>query len=262
MSKIIGIAGKAGSGKDTVANIIDMDYSWCCGDFTVSRFASGIYDVIDQWLQLPKSYFNRDLKELPMPLFLSGERAPQNFTKLLPIIYNFLGKGNKEFDAKLSRCVGEVYNYFWTKTTFYTNWNAVAELRNKDRFILVSPRELLQLLNKFTELVDSSFWINIAAQNIKKGSSVIFADVRTPTEAQFIKDSGGYLVYVERDSVSIPLSNHVSESYQQYLKDNADCVIVNNGTMDDLRDVVYETMDDFLDNLQSSNNKQLELELK
>lgn len=250
MSKLIGIAGKAGSGKDTVANIIDMDYSWCCGDFTVSRFASGIYEVIDQWLQLPKSYYNRDLKELPFPLFLNGERAPQNFTKLLPSIYNFVGKGDKVFDTKMSKCVAEIYNYFWTKETFFVN-------DTTERFILVSPRELLQLMNKFTELVDDSFWINIAAQNIKEGSNVIFADVRTPTESQFIKDSGGYLVYVERDSVSIPLSNHVSESYQQYLKDNADCVIINNGTMDDLREVVYNTMEDFLLDLQSSNNKQL-----
>lgn len=260
MNKLIGIAGKAGSGKDTAAQVIDNNYAYYNGDFTITRFASGIYEVIDQWLEIPKSYYNRDLKELLMPLFLTGARAPKNFTKLLPIIYNFVDRGDAKFDVKLSRCVTEVYNFFWNKVTFYPNYNFVSERRNDDKFILVSPRELLQLMNKFTELVDDSFWINIAASKLKEDENVIFADVRTEAEAEYIKRNGGILVYIEREGINIPLSNHVSESYQSYLQKNADTIIINNGSLEDFKESVNdnETIENYLCGCEES--KQMSFE--
>jgi len=107
------------------------------------------------------------------------------------------------------------------KETIITEWNK-------------SPRTMMQLVG--TDLVrrgiSDAFWIDRArsALNSAHASIFIVTDVRFENEAQFIRDSGGIMYHVKRDSVQ--QLDHDSEQVLDFY--NNDVLVYNNSSLSDL----------------------------
>jgi hypothetical protein len=112
-----------------------------------------------------------------------------------------------------------------------------------------TPRQIMQTLGTEwgREALHKDFWVGIAAARVERtlGHSyrrskritinIIFDDVRFENEAQMIRAFGGEVVHVIRpDAPNVPHSDHASEK----LDFEPDRVIYNEGTLQDLRDIV------------------------
>jgi dephospho-CoA kinase len=76
-------------------------------------------------------------------------------------------------------------------------------------------------------------WIRVANSLRSCGRyNIAFTDVRFPNEVDFIKSSGGIIIYIQKDNVPAQITNHRSEEFN--VEDVADFVIANNGTIADL----------------------------
>jgi hypothetical protein len=92
---------------------------------------------------------------------------------------------------------------------------------------MMSVREFLQKLgtDAVRQGLHPNAWVNAAMSEYKKeykgndanGSPIydypnwIFTDCRFPNEAQAVKDSGGYVIRIDRSGVK-PVNNHPSET--------------------------------------------------
>lgn len=105
-------------------------------------------------------------------------------------------------------------------------------------------KERYRLLNQFwgtewrRQIFGPEYWNRELLKNAQRkafseGARIVFVpDVRFPNEASFIKENGGTVWKVERPGVDYG-STHASEALVDQIE--ADAVIVNNGTLDDLR---------------------------
>ena len=106
----------------------------------------------------------------------------------------------------------------------------------------VSARHMMQTLG--TEwgraCIHPDFWVMIArveAQRIMAdGRSVVIDDVRFPNEAAMIRDLGGELWRIDRPGVAYS-GDHSSEGALEDV--TPDRVIVNDGTIDQLKERIY-----------------------
>jgi hypothetical protein len=85
------------------------------------------------------------------------------------------------------------------------------------------------------EVVDPQAWIRVAERNILSAPSahVVVTDVRFPNEVAAIRRAGGTLVYIERPGLPDDGDSHVSETSTSAA--DADVVVLNTGTLEDLR---------------------------
>jgi energy-coupling factor transporter ATP-binding protein EcfA2 len=175
---IIGLSGKRGSGKNTVAEIIQ-----------------GI--APNKW----------QLKAFADPL--------------------------KEITAKLT---GQPLAKMYTqegKTTYLPEWGmTIGEFQQKLG------------TDAIREGLHQEAWVLAALSSYKKGDYYILCDMRFPNEAEAIKAKGGILIRIEGDPLmqqgdGTRNDNHPSEtSLDNYT--GFDTVIVNNGTMHQLVNRVYD----------------------
>lgn len=121
-----------------------------------------------------------------------------------------------------------------------------AELKDRSRkeetieWVGKSPRELLQSLG--TEwgrgMVRSDIWVRIgmrrAAECIENGWGVAITDVRFENEAEAIREAGGEVWMVARDSAGLQGATGSHSSEAGIPGRLVDAVIENNGSLDDL----------------------------
>lgn len=80
-------------------------------------------------------------------------------------------------------------------------------------------------------LINNNIWIDIAKHHCRNDELVCFADVRFDNEAKLIKDLGGIIIKVNRDSNK---SSDTHRSEQGVSSDYIDYNVLNNGTIQDL----------------------------
>lgn len=175
---IIGITGKAQSGKDTACRIVQLintvDYDCACSEGEGEKY---ILDNVDNILPITcmweKHAFADKLKEcasiilgVPRFMFESGE-FKESFTSLL--------LSNKEGEPMTNR---EFLQYFGTEVG---------------------------------RSIDKDLWIKALMYSYgrDKESHWIVPDVRFPNEADAIRNAGGVLWKIERDGSGA--GNHISE---------------------------------------------------
>jgi hypothetical protein len=96
-------------------------------------------------------------------------------------------------------------------------------------------RRLLQRLG--TEAVRNHLgddaWVRAAASRVNRNgwSRVVIPDVRFPNEAEFVRESGGIVVRIERPGYG-PVNAHVSDAGQSQI--NASLMIFNDGTPEEM----------------------------
>ena len=182
---LIGLTGLAGSGKDTVAQLLTQYWSVASHSWDVMAFADPIRAMCRAFLchagiDDPEDYLtDRQLKELAIP------EVGASYRHLVQTLGTEWGQ----------QCIGR------------NVWIRMLEQR-----MLAARRRLV--------------------------THIVVPDVRFDVEADWLRAQGGVIWRIERPSVA-PVREHVSESGMTEIKANR--VIVNSGTLDDLRKAVsYE----------------------
>ncbi|MFA6051544.1 MAG: hypothetical protein WC762_03040 [Methylobacter sp.] len=106
----------------------------------------------------------------------------------------------------------------------------------------VSYRTLLQTLGTDwgRNTISSELWLLCAKQRVMAlaGKAIVFDDVRFDGEAAFIREQGGLIIHLIRDTGFVDV--HASE--KGVTRYPCDAVIGNNGTLDGLRSRVSEAI--------------------
>lgn len=95
-------------------------------------------------------------------------------------------------------------------------------------------RRLLQVIGTEAgrDIHGKDCWIMAADAKINS-ENVVFTDVRFENECEYIRHNGGKVYHIERPGVG-PVNSHVSDK----LEFEPDGVILNDGTLDDLREKI------------------------
>lgn len=107
-----------------------------------------------------------------------------------------------------------------------------------------TPREaMITLGTEWRDLIDrdlwSRIWFNQVCPLLQRGIPVVCTDIRFKHEADQIRALGGLIIRVERPGLEVDLS-HKSES--EMLEIEADVVIINNGTVEDLHERIAHVL--------------------
>lgn len=123
-----------------------------------------------------------------------------------------------------------------------------------NRFWNISAREFMQKFGSEVcrdtlpkiipamEMRNHTIWARVMEQHISRFPLLVISDGRFPDEAQLVKDSGGTLVRIVRDSprVQTDYTCHKSEVLNQTI--TADFTIENNGSIDDLETALLSVL--------------------
>lgn len=206
MSKIIGICGRAGSGKDTICSILlKADKSKLYNRYSL---AEPVKIILGELL-------GTDLKDLP---------------KENPIVFDKLYV--KDFIMSMNKYLQHIpYNKALDKMVLWLNQFHLKYGKGYE----VTPRKMFQYFaTDVIRSLDTTAWIDLCPDEY-----VIVPDIRFLDEAEFIKNNG-VLIKVVRDN--LPYVNpHVSEEYVDHMK--ADIIIYNNGSLSELVEEVKKVLD-------------------
>lgn len=226
---IIGIVGKKQSGKDTVCKIIQY-ISWLK--------ASGLYGVV---APNAKHFMAIQASEETAPVISIWEKHSWA-EKLKQCAAIILGCNTSSFEVESIK-------------ESFTN----IPINNKEGEPM-TYREFLQTLGtEVGRTIDTDLWVKTMMDMYTREFSSypsygtdeiephwIMPDTRFPNEVKAIKDRGGIVIKVNRDTglKDSHISEHALDDYNDY-----DCVIDNNGTIDELI-VKVATMMETLEVLQ------------
>lgn len=226
---IIGVFGYAGSGKDTVGNLIQ--YTLSKGSNTSFEEVIKDYNIHEWWLEEMSSW---EIKKW------AG--------KLKTVASLITGINVEKFEDQEFK-----------KTNLGPEWNIPKKYESDALWIAedgesyeepMTVRDLLQRLGTeaMRDGLHKNVWVNalmadyvhtkvqwsqgpIGGYEDGPLPNWIITDTRFPNEAKAIKDKGGIVIKVDRPGV-VPINDHPSETA---LKDyDFDYVIHNNGNIDDL----------------------------
>lgn len=194
---VIGISGKIGSGKDTVANIIrgltmngDLSYE------ELEEVAKGeIYSKVDEFWQIKK--FADKLKDIVCLLIgCTREQLEDRQFKESP-----MGEEWRRWSFYLGK--DELFSIFNTreeavKSGYYLEhgFQLIEEI--------LTPRKLLQVLGTDCgrDLIHPNIWVNALFADYNKIDGKypnwLITDVRFPNEAKSIRDQNGILIRINR----------------------------------------------------------------
>jgi len=190
---LIGLTGKAGSGKDTAA-----DYLVATHNFTKMAFADPLYEEVAGAFNVSVEWMkSRDTKEVPSPLLTASKCDDTGF-----------------FDYLIQFCESEGFDP--DVTTFSPRWIlqrwGTEYRRAQDDMYWLS--KALARVDAWLELV--SAWSDLPHNTTVLPAppiGIVFTDIRRENERQFIDAMGGRVWHIHRE---IPAfleckSQHVSE---------------------------------------------------
>ena len=216
MIKLLGMTGRAGSGKDTAASMLVEELG-----YETYALASPI-------------------KALTNSLFGWGHDHAEGHSKERNLLAIFRAD---RFD-KFNRCWND---YKLESHTGSTSVMGALEILNTlqlqptdfTEFVgFISPRRAYQLVGtEWGRSIKDTIWLDIATENISKGT--IVTDVRFPNERDWLDSLGGKLIHVDRGGYTrTGETSHSSEAGLEIKGD--DWVLYNKGSLEDLRENVEE----------------------
>jgi hypothetical protein len=176
---IIGITGRAGAGKDTVATILSEHIDW---PSDIVSFAAPLKRGLAAAFGLTPEHLHGHLKEVPC-------------------------------DQLCGRTPREVMQWFGTDFA--------------------------------RQMIGDDIWLRAMWASIQRSiewKHVIIPDVRFANEARWVKDKGGVLILVERPDNDLVVPRHASEGGVP--EGLVDWVVINDGSIDYLRDLLGTLWDD------------------
>ena len=208
---LIGISGKISSGKDLAGKILN-DLS---GDiFENKKFADKLKDIVCMLIGCTREQLeDREFKEKEL-----GEEW----------WYYKYGNSLYSYETEKTLLIRVMNSEFLEPCTEEDLTNCLIKL---------TPRKLLQLLGTECgrQIIHPNIWVNALFADYDTSSNYdsnwIITDVRFPNEVQAIKDKGGIVIKINRDSDVV--DNHSSETALDNY-DGFDFVVDNNGSIDAL----------------------------
>lgn len=76
--------------------------------------------------------------------------------------------------------------------------------------------------------IDNNMWLNLAGRRLDQLEKAVITDVRFPNEAEFVRERGGVVIYIDRPA-AVKVNNHASEN--GLCSEYYDYLIVNNGNL-------------------------------
>lgn len=271
---IIGISGKIGSGKDTVAKMIQylslkkefykfdkqnesllyafyndsVDYFQHSKGWEIKRFADKLKDIACMLIGCTREQLeDREFKEKPL-----GEEWHVWWTQYKNRKYKNIFSSEKEFNQYMSMLREDHFQIF--EDTAFGDYR-------------LTPRKLMQLIGTEAgrEIIHPNIWVNALFSDYVRGNqgydeaqlpvekypNWIIPDVRFENEAKAIKDRGGVLIRIERKPwlrfgvergetrVKSKKELHPSETSLDDYED-WDYVIYNNWSMEKLFEIVQQ----------------------
>jgi hypothetical protein len=202
---IIGLSGKAQSGKDTVYKMIV--YAMHYWRYYNKMKEAGYVEFKEEYsLKHMEDCYGYYVKDFHIGIY------KHSFAKYL-----------KEALAAVCNCDA-------------SDFESIVFKNSKVPWLDLTYRELLQKFGTaIRNEVCDDFWVKAAFKDITKDSyHHIFTDVRFISEAEAVKKHGGVLVRINRDGAGA--GNHVSETELDNY--DFDVVINNNGNLEDLLEQV------------------------
>lgn len=243
----IGLNGLAGSGKDTVAKMIRviLGHKDLSLDECKELYKKNYYDP---WISATHSEVTDDSENVFCIAFAD---------QLKTICSTIFGIPLKRFYQNKSTawvCINKDFQYtevkpddsqIMTADEYYS-----ASANSSTQKIWMSLRELLVYVGTYVlqQDINKKIFVNVVKNIVKeqitnndKLEYVIITDIRFSHEIEYIKSKYGITINIIRDSVE-QLDNIAEHELDN--EDNWDYTITNNGTYDDLFDLVYRTLRD------------------
>lgn len=227
---IIGIAGKAGSGKDTVASMINYIINTAPENCTYDDYIKR-KDVVDSYFNICTGYFADILKDSIANIYGISRRMLNDHK--YKDIYWFSLKNHSWYSE-------EQIPIGYKKITIEDlQNNSLASITDAcDNFCVIKIRTLMQYLgtNIFRDLIGKDIWTYSVIKRAKEialsdnYSYFIIPDVRFQNEVDAIRAAHpkGKILFINRNTKTS--DNHESEKFDL----DIDFVIENNGTLTDL----------------------------
>lgn len=100
-------------------------------------------------------------------------------------------------------------------------------------------RALLQNLGDGARrVIGEDVWTNLAFNQMyqlnREGTSVVLTDARYPNELEYVREVGGLTLWIERPGLTL-INNHASETSITSADFSVQNIVVNDGSIDDLR---------------------------
>ena len=243
---LVGLCGAQGSGKTTVAKIL-----------TEKVFFKE--DMAKPKLIEPKSFVLNELnlsKDQIKPLmqkYIDPEWSWEWCSHFLPISNEKTGSWSEiSLADPLKRVSSILFNYPYHILLGETSETRdIRERLTTASYTISGPmtgRKLLQFFGTemIRENLGGDFWPNLAEKTITRmrsqGKNVILPDIRFPEEREMIKKLRGKLVLIQRDGVK---TNHGHASEAHWQKFDYDSVIDNNGTVNELKNSIGASLQQY-----------------
>ena len=227
---IIGISGKAGSGKDTAAKMLEVLYA--NPNILYEDFSNRKYK---NFADIQIVHFADSLKETAQVLFRIGEWET-NTQEGKKTTIEWIGKTVRELLQGVGQGLRDAIDpNLWIKVLFrISEWETNTQEGKKTTIDWIGKtiRELLQGIGQgLRDAIDPNLWVKILFANTEDWSNYIIADVRYPNEVYAIKERNGILLRIDRKGAGA--GNHSSETALDNYKE-WDVHIENNGSIEDL----------------------------
>lgn len=195
--RVIGISGHINSGKDLVGIIIRFLTS------TPKPFSK---DVLIKKLETPQNH------SLDFPY--SVWEVKKFADKLKDIVCLLIGCTREHLEDRefKEKTLGEEWWYYTDGKNIYPYTSYEGNVKNLS-LVLPTPRILLQQIGTdlFRNQLHTNCWINATFANYTTDSNWIITDCRFKNEANAIKDRGGIVIRINRDTLNTSQFRHQSE---------------------------------------------------
>lgn len=225
---VIGIAGKQGSGKDTVGEIIQYLYS-------KKMIAITTPDTEKEFLEFRNSSYK------PLSHHFQIKKFADKLKDIVCILLNCT-RGQLEDREFKEKKLGKTWNKWKVITQYETRYFSTEEEAlaaygsyYKPTLVEITPRYLLQIIGTEAgrDLIHPDIWVNsLFAEYISEKLNWVVTDVRFPNEVERIKQEKGVVVKLERPENKVNHTHYSEIALDDYK--NWDYIVDNNKLIEDL----------------------------
>ena len=236
--KILGITGKAGSGKSTFGTILQEEYGWAVSAFAdpLKQWAKDVFDFTDDQLWGPSAERNKPDPRYPRPCFICSRTG-------ITLAEDRVGAITPEY---CTACNGEGKTFLAPREVLQRLGTEVGRACYPPIWAEKGLRVAQQLLAPPHQADGQTYLWKYDARagryrvavgsGVRPYAGVVFTDVRFETEAEVIHKAGGRIINIDSHLGGLQgeAGKHVSEDGLPAAC--IDEVVANYGTLEEFRE--------------------------